>query len=108
MFYNYKIIFFALLYGLCAGLYFFINQQIILTGFMSGFLLGSAIVYGLIILAAFIIALLIAIVSKYFYLAGCGICKIKPRQMLPQTCWLIFTVLSYAAVFIIFLKMIEY
>lgn len=108
MFYNYKIIFFMILYGLCAVLYFFINQQIILTGFMSGFLMGSAIIYGLVILVSFLIALLISLVSKYCYLAGCGICKIQPKRMLPQTCWMIFTVLSYASVFIIFLKMIEY
>ncbi|MCL1971693.1 MAG: hypothetical protein FWG57_01740 [Endomicrobia bacterium] len=108
MFYNYKIVFFLILYGMCAALYHFINKQVILMGLMSGFLLGSAIVYGLIIIASFIAALLIAFVSKYCYLAGCGICRIKPKQMLPQTFWMIFTVLSYAAVFIIFLKMIKY
>ena len=108
MFYNYKIVFFLILYGMCAVLYFFINRQVILTGFMSGFMLGSAIIYGLIILASFITAFLIAFVSKYCYMAGCGIFRIKPKDMLTQTFWMIFTVASYAAVFIIFLKMIEY
>ncbi|MCL2145229.1 MAG: hypothetical protein FWH43_07055 [Endomicrobia bacterium] len=108
MFYNYKTVFFVILYGLCAGLYYFINLQVILTGFMSGFLLGSAVIYGVIVLISFIIAILTSLVSKYCYLAGCGLFKIKPGQMLPRTFWMIFTVLSYAAVFIIFLKMIEY
>jgi hypothetical protein len=93
---------------MCAVLYFFVNKQLILTGFMSGFLLGSAILYGVVILVSFFMALLAAFISKYCYAAGCGICKIKPKQMLPQTCWTVFTALSYAAVFIIFLKMIEY
>lgn len=108
MFYNYKLIFFAVLYGMCAILYFFINQHVILTGFMSGFFLGSFAVYGLIVLVSFLAALIVSVISKYCYIAGCGVCKIKPKQMLPQTCWMLFTLLSYAAVFFIFLKMIEY
>jgi hypothetical protein len=79
-----------------------------LTGFIAGFLLGSLILYGVIILISFLTSLLAALFSKYCYIVGCGICKIKPGQMLPQTCWTIFTILSYAAAFIIFLKMIEY
>jgi hypothetical protein len=75
---------------------------------MSGFMLGSFVLYAIIILVSFLISLLAALVSKYCYIAGCGIFRIKPRRMLPQTCWTIFTVLSYASAFIIFLKMIEY
>lgn len=108
MFYNYKPIFFIILYAMCAALYYFVNKQVVLTGFMSGFLLGSALLYGAILLISFLMSLLAFFISKYCYVAGCGIFKIKPKQMLPLTFWMIFTILSYAAVFTIFLKMIEY
>lgn len=108
MFYNRKYVFFAVLYCMCACLYFFINKQIILTGFMSGFLLGSFIVYGAVVVFSFLAALLVFFASKYCYAAGCGICRAKPKRIQPRICWTVFTILSYAAVFIIFLKMIEY
>jgi hypothetical protein len=108
MFYNRKWIFFVVLYAMCAVLYYFINQQIILTGFISGLLLGSVVLYALVLIVLSVVSLIFSLVSKYCYRICCGICKIKPQQMLATTCWMIFTILSYCAVFIIFLKMIEY
>lgn len=75
---------------------------------MSGFFLGSFIVYGAVVVCSFLTALLIFFTSKYCYAAGCGICRAKPKRIPPRTCWTIFTILSYTAVFIIFFKMIEY
>lgn len=108
MFYNCKLIFLIILYALSAVLYYFINQQLILTGIMSGFLLGSAVIFFVIAAVCFLIAVLTALLLKYCYAAVCKIFKFDRHEMLIKTFWYVFTGLSYAAVFIIFVKMIEY
>ena len=108
MFYNKKWIFLIILYAMSAVLYYFIAKQLVLTGFMSGLLTGSLIIFALITLICFLVAMIISLLIKVSYMAGCGIFKITPKEMLAKTFWTIFTVLSYAAVFIVFFKMIEY
>jgi len=108
MFYDKKQLFFVILYVMSIGLYYLINKQLILTGFMSGPVLGSFLIFVFITAVCFLASVAIGIVVKYVYAGWCGICKAQPKQMLAHTSWTIFTVLCYAAVFIIFLKMIEY
>lgn len=108
MFFNKKWLFFMLLYIMSVILYYFINKQLILTGIMSGYLLGSAAVFAVIVAVCFLVAMIISIITKYLYNAGCSLCKVQPKAMLISTCWWIFTFLCYAVVFVIFLKMIEY
>ena len=108
MFYNYKLLFFTILYVLSAVLYYFINQQLILTGIMSGFVLGSAAIFLIISAVCFLLATVIALLLRYCYAAVCKIFKLSRQEILVKTFWYIFTGLSYAAVFIIFIKMTEY
>ncbi|MCL2484739.1 MAG: hypothetical protein FWF00_04415 [Endomicrobia bacterium] len=108
MFYNKKWLFLIILYAMSMALYYFIDKQLILTGFMSGVLIGSIIIFALIAITCFLIALIVSIIARVSYIAGCGLFKVSPKEMLAKTFWTIFTVLSYAAVFIVFLKMIEY
>ncbi len=108
MFYNCKLVFLIILYAFSAVLYYFINQQLVLTGIMSGFMLGSAVIFLIIVTVCSLIACLIALLLKYCYAAVCKLLKFDRQGMLIKIFWYIFTVLTYAAVFIIFLKMIEY
>jgi len=108
VFYKKKWIFLIILYAFCLALYHFVNRQLMLTGVMAGTLAGSLLLFGIITAVCFAAALIIAVISKYSYAVWCGICKVKPKPMLPKTFWSIFTALCYFAVFVVFFKMIEY
>jgi len=109
MFYKYKTVYFFILYAFCAALYYFINKQLVLTGIMAGFVSGSAVIFTAIFSACFIASLGAALIIKYGYNAlVCSILKMPPVEMLMRVSWTIFTILGFAAVFIVFLKAIEY
>ncbi|MCL2390175.1 MAG: hypothetical protein FWD54_04070 [Endomicrobia bacterium] len=108
MFYNKKWIFLIILYAMSSVLYYFITKQLILTGLMSGFLAGSLVVFALIAAVCFLIAMTLFFLVKISYMVIRGIFKIPSKETLAKTFWTIFTVLCYAAVFVVFFKMIEY
>ncbi|MDR1695556.1 MAG: hypothetical protein LBR69_02845 [Endomicrobium sp.] len=108
MFYNKKLVFIAVLYLMSAALHYFVAKQLVLTGIMSGFFTGSLVIFALIAAVCFLAAVIISFLIKITYAASCGIFKKPAKRKLAEIFWIVFTVLSYAAVFFIFFKMIEY
>jgi hypothetical protein len=108
MYYYSKWLFFIIFYAISAGLYYLIDKQVILKGFMANFFLGAGIVFGLILLAAFAAAFVLAMAVKYFYLITCAVCKIEKKEIMPKTFWTMFSALSFVIAFIVFWKSIQY
>ena len=108
MFYKSKYLFFVILYCMCACLYYFINKQVILTGFMSGFILGSFVIYITVLFFSFLFALLFSIAGKYVYAFYSGLRGKGKKAFFFKLFWTVFTILCYMIVFIVFFKMIEY
>ena len=108
MFYTRKYVFFAVLYCMSALLYYFINKQLILTGIMAGFFAGTTAVFVSAAAVNFAAALLICVIFRYCYYAWGRLAKTKPKVILFKTFWGVFTVLCYATVAAVFLKMTQY
>ncbi|MDR3256900.1 MAG: hypothetical protein LBT18_04585 [Endomicrobium sp.] len=108
MFYNKKLLFFVIVYAMSALLYYFVNKQLMLTGVMSGFVFGSLVIYGAVVIFCFIMSLILSLLVKYSYTVGYWIFKIRQKAILSKVFWIIFTGLIYLVIFIIFLKATEY
>ncbi|MDR0820290.1 MAG: hypothetical protein LBN19_02035 [Endomicrobium sp.] len=110
MFYNVKVLFFVIVYLMSMLLYYFISKQFALAGIMLGFILGSLVVFGVIVVSCFIVSLILSLLVKYSYLACCRIFKMEKAgfSAFSKNFWIIFTGLIYLIILIVFLKVTEY
>ncbi|OEG69300.1 hypothetical protein ATZ36_10295 [Candidatus Endomicrobiellum trichonymphae] len=110
MFYNIKILFFVIVYLMSMLLYCFIGKQLALAGIMPGFILGSLIIFGGIVVSCFIASLVLLLLFKYSYLTCCRIFKKEKSgfSVFSKNFWIIFTGLIYLIILIVFLKVTEY
>ncbi|OEG71407.1 hypothetical protein ATZ36_14915 [Candidatus Endomicrobiellum trichonymphae] len=110
MFCNIKLLFFIIVYLMNMLLYYFIGKQLVLAGIMSRFILGSFVIFGIIVVSCFIVSLILSFLFKYSYMACCWIFKIEKAgfSAFSRNFWIIFTGLIYFIMLIIFLKVTEY
>lgn len=108
MFYNLKILFFTILYLMSLILVYFIDKQIMLTGIFKNPFIFALIIWSVIILlSAGTVFLLLFILKKTINL----FLKLFKKEEINNNgffVWLSFTLLSYVAVFIIFVFSIKY
>jgi hypothetical protein len=110
MFCNIKVLFFTIVYLMSMLLYCFVGKQLVLVGIMSGFILGSLMVFGIVVVSCFIVSLILSFLFKYSYLACCCIFKIEKAgfSAVSKSFWIIFTGLIYLIMLILLLKVTEY
>lgn len=108
MFYNIKLLFFAIVYGISLILCYFIDKQLVLAGkFENPFILAFVIFCAVILLSAVIVFLLHFIFKKIINL----FLKLFKKDEVNNNgflVWLNFTLLSYILLFIIFAYSIQY
>jgi hypothetical protein len=108
MFYNKKLLFFIVTYLMSLILFYFIDEYLALTNIFSGFILGSFILYALVILLCFVMSFICLILFKYSRELIYSIFKLHRKALLGKFFWNTFTGFTYALILIIFLKVTEY
>jgi hypothetical protein len=105
-----KALFFIIVYLMSMLLYCFAGKQLLHLGIASGFILGSSVIFGVIVVSCFIVSLILSFLFKYSYLVCCLIFKIEEPNFsaFSGNFWMVFTGLVYLIVLIIFLKITEY
>jgi hypothetical protein len=91
-------------------LYCLVSKQLLLAGVMSGFISGSLIIFGILVISCFVVSLALALLFKYSCLACCWLFKIEEAgfSSFSRSFWMIFTGLIYLIILIIFLKVTDY
>ena len=102
MFYKHKLLFFIIQFIFCIFLFYFINQQIILVGILSNFVIDLFIVF----ISISIVSYLLSRIITQFYIIFAKLSRLKIYKRF--TYWLLFTVFCYILDFIIFAIAIEY
>ncbi|MDR3306775.1 MAG: hypothetical protein LBS61_03815 [Endomicrobium sp.] len=104
MFYNKKYLFFIIAYLMNLVLCFFINSHFIFSGIDFNLILGSVIIYGIILIFCFVDALTLLYSVKFFR----WIFKLKTNNFATKFLWNVFAGLVYLLMVIIFIKVTEY
>jgi hypothetical protein len=104
MFYNNKYLFFIIAYLMNLILCFFVNTHFSFSGINLNLIVGSVIIYGIILIFCFVAALILLYLFKFF---SC-IFKLKTKNFATHFLWTVFTGFVYSFIFIIFIKVTEY
>jgi hypothetical protein len=104
MFYNKKYLFFIIAYLMNLILCFFVNTYLSFSGINLNLILGSAIIYGVILIFCFVAAW----ISLYSFKVFSRIFKLKIKNFATKFLWTVFTGFVYLFIFITFIKVTEY
>ncbi len=102
MFYKHKLLFFIIHLVFCMFLFYFINQQFILVGIFSNFVVDLFILF----ISVIIVSYILSKTATLFYIVFAKLTKLKTYKRFIF--WLLFTTLCYILDFIIFAAAIEY
>jgi hypothetical protein len=104
MFYNKKYLFFIIAYLMNLVLCFFINSRFAFAGIDFNLILGSVIIYGIILIFCFVAALTSLCSVKFFR----RIFKLKTNNFVAKFLWNVFAGFVYLLMLITFIKVTEY
>ena len=102
MFFKHKTLFLIIQFIFCISLVYFINQQIILAGFVNNFFVELVIIYVLIIFTS----QLLSKILTQIYIVFSNLIKYKVYRHFVS--WMLFTIICYVLTFIVFAIAIEY
>ena len=102
MFYKHKLLFLIIHLIFCIFLFYFINQQFILAGIFSNFIIDLLIIFISVVIVSYLSSK--AVTMLYIIVAKLAKLKIYKRFIF----WLLFTFFCYILDFIIFAVAIEY
>lgn len=108
MFYNKRWFFYLTLYIMIAGLFFLVKSQSLLSGTLQNFFVSTIIFFVILIIISFLAAFICTGLIQYIYYVWCKIKKASIKKIFPKILWYLFTIFCYAAIFLIFLKLVEY
>jgi hypothetical protein len=104
MFYNKKYLFVIVSYLMNFTLCLFINKYFIFLGMDFNIILGSIIIYAIILTFCSIATLILLYLFKIFK----WLFKLKKRKIESRFSWNIFSIFVYLYIFIIFFKITQY